>query len=203
LDQYKIAPGINTSTTPFDSNGLTPPFATSVSHLGVAWQQAANNLYAETTFVCPAYWLADAYTSGSKRSWRYQFSPPDAIHGADLEPLTDDPHTPNTSMDYVFRKAFQSIWGNFIVKYDPTLGPSPTSNTTDNVSAAEASSWLPWGRGSSSQSWGGAVDTLLNLNVTQSTPPAAKWNVADGNTWEGGRRTRCDLWVALGAIANL
>lgn len=38
-----------------DSNGVTAPFSTTNSNWAVGWQQAANNLYAEATFVCPSY----------------------------------------------------------------------------------------------------------------------------------------------------
>ncbi len=106
----------------------------------------ANNLYAETTFVCPAYWIADAYSSGingnagGKSAWHYQFSVTDAFHGADLSPLTGDTATQGTKMNQAFRKSFQSIWSQFIIHGDPTLGPA-AGGAGGNVSAAATGSW--------------------------------------------------------------
>ncbi|KAI0018641.1 carboxylesterase [Xylariomycetidae sp. FL0641] len=69
LDAYRLPPGNASAELEYvDSNGLTPPFATQASALAVGWQQAAENLYAETTFVCPSYWLADAFSSSSPSS---------------------------------------------------------------------------------------------------------------------------------------
>ncbi|KAK3314300.1 carboxylesterase [Apodospora peruviana] len=180
-----------------DTDGLHPPYATQVSNYAVGWQQAANNLYAETTFVCPAYWLADAYSKDTtKKAWRYQFSIPDATHGKDIAPLTLDPAT-SDAMDPTFRKGFQSIWGQFIVSGDPTLSTSAIfSAGGDDVllAAAGRDAWLPWGSA-------GKFD-MLNLNVTATKPTKAEWKVVDGKVWEGGRGARCDLWAKLGAVVQ-
>ncbi len=176
----------------YDSNGLTPPFATSISNFAAGWQQAANNLYAETTFVCPAYWLGQAYSSGKgKKGWRYQFSVPNAFHGSDLAPLMSSPTQQGTKEDVAFRTAFQRIWGNFIVSGDPTLGVNVTDAGGDLISAAGSSSWLSIGD----------TSPLLNLNVTNTAPFQAQFSVVDGNAWEGGRGERCALWAALGPFA--
>jgi len=208
LKLYRLPDGVAASGGPrFDSNGLTPPFATAVSNHTSGWQQAANNLYAETTFVCPAYWLADAYAAdrnpqaarGGKRSWRYQFSVPNAFHGSDMAPLLDDSATAAPGkMNVGFRAAFQTLWANFIVGGDPTLGAAPASAVRglvegDDVVAAGAATWGAWTKGGA----------MLNLNVTNSMPYRARFNVVDGDKWEGGRRERCNLWVKLGAAANL
>ena len=42
------------------------------------------NLFGENTFVCPAYWLAEAFTDKSRAAYRYQLSVPAAFHTADL-----------------------------------------------------------------------------------------------------------------------
>lgn len=117
--------------TLYDTNGLTPPFATSHSGTAKGWLQASYNLYAEATFVCPAMWLADAFargdsiSAGQPRSWRCQYSPPPAFHDDDLDVLMKDVHTTNDTdgadESVGFRLAFQSIWGRFIIDGDPTL----------------------------------------------------------------------------------
>jgi hypothetical protein len=58
--------------------------ATAVNQSGLAtgYQQRANNIYAETTFVCPSYWIGEAYGSNisvngtAKKAYKYQYSIP-------------------------------------------------------------------------------------------------------------------------------
>lgn len=199
----------------FDTDGLNPPYATEMSKAAGGWQQATDNLYAEATIVCPAYWLAAAYSpavnpnAGDKKAWRYQFSPPNAFHVADLVQLEQPPvyEAGAGEEDAAFRAAFQGIWGSMVVGGDPTLAPAYVdrvvgasyATVADNVTAAQAGYWQPWGSGS------GPVDgegdgryALLDLNVT-GPAGAARFRVADGMLWEGGRGARCDLWAGLGA----
>lgn len=46
----------------FGTLGDSGPSALNQSTFAIGQQQRANNLYAETTFVCPSYWLATAYS---------------------------------------------------------------------------------------------------------------------------------------------
>ncbi|KAI1122656.1 carboxylesterase family protein [Nemania abortiva] len=206
-----------------DSNGLTPPFSTTNSNWAVGWQQAANNLYAEATFVCPSYWMADAFAgSRGKSSWKYQFSVPISSHGADVAPLLSDPQTQGTGIDEVFRTAFQQTWGNFVVRGDPTLSPMQANTAgRGNIAAASTGNWTQWGRQPGKGS-------LLNVNMTGGMPVVtqssvggksinltsyvpstgssypelrAAFNLASGWSWEGGRGKRCQLWVDLGPWA--
>lgn len=195
----------------FDSNGLSPPYATNMSKAAGGWQQATDNLYAEVTMVCPAYWLAAAYSPAinpnaeGKKAWRYQFSPPNAFHAVDLGPLQKPPvYVVGSSEDAAFRAAFQGIWGSMIVRGDPTLASGYLDKvkvsyiTADNITAAQSEYWQPWGQGTGPVD--GAGDgkyALLDLNVTAAN--AASFRVADGMLWEGGRGARCDLWAELGA----
>ncbi|KAI0455835.1 carboxylesterase [Xylaria acuta] len=221
LELYAV-PG-NASKIYADSDGLNPPFSTTNSNWAIGWQQAANNLYAETTFVCPSYWLADAFGGArGKRSWKYQFSVPISSHGADVGPLFDDPNVQGTGMDEVFRTAFQQTWGNFIVKGDPTLNTVQVGSAKrGNITAASTGNWPQWG-GRPER------DYLLNLNMTGGMPvntqnqvggkainltsyvPStggsypeleASFNLVSGWSWEGGRGRRCQLWVDLGQWA--
>ncbi|KAJ8131483.1 hypothetical protein O1611_g2143 [Lasiodiplodia mahajangana] len=148
-----------------DSKGLSPPFSTTNSNFGIGWQQAANNLYAETTFVCPSYWMADAFAgTRGKSSWKYQFSVPISSHGADVTPLLADPKTQGTGMDEVFRTAFQQTWGNFVVKGDPTLSPAQADTAgRGSIAAAGTGNWKQWGGRP-------GRDSLLNMNMTGGMP---------------------------------
>ncbi len=202
---YLLTGNITAASPKFDSDGLNAPYATETSHAAVGWQQAANNLYAETTFVCPAYWLADAYSAAvnpnakGKAAWRYQFSVTDAFHGMDIAPLMNDPATTGTRMDRAFRNSFQSIWTRFIIHGDPTLAAVAASTSGDNVAAATTASWAPWGTVGKYAGGNGSGYPLLNLNVTGVTPEVANLQVVDGVAWEGERGDRCALWASLGA----
>lgn len=46
-------------------------------------QQTVFNIFAETTFDCPAQWLAEAF-GAFRQAWKYQYSVTPAYHGADL-----------------------------------------------------------------------------------------------------------------------
>ena len=50
----------------------------------VPWLTCWQNIYAETTFVCPSYWMAMAYNDYGRSSYKYQFSVEPALHGADV-----------------------------------------------------------------------------------------------------------------------
>ncbi|KAI1306169.1 carboxylesterase [Xylaria venustula] len=217
LDLYGVPE--NVSGVYADSDGLNPPFSTTNSDWAVGWQQAANNLYAEATFVCPSYWLADAYTgTRGKNSWKYQYSVPRSSHAADVSPLITDPTVQGTGLDEVFRTAFQQIWGNFVVRGDPTLSTLQTSAAGQgNITAASHANWPEWGGRP-------GRDFLLNLNMTGGIPVTvatqvgqsvvnltsyvpsdgssypeleAEFKLVPGWSWEGGRGKRCQLWVEL------
>ncbi|KAK4205450.1 Alpha/Beta hydrolase protein [Triangularia verruculosa] len=186
LSLYTPSP-LPSSTPLYETNGLTPPFATELSAVGKGWQQAANNLYAETTFVCTAYWLNQAYSGQGKRGWQYQFSPPGVgFHGSDNAPLLQDPAVGRngTVMDEEFRRAFQGVWGRFITQGDPTVEAS-------GQGVAEAVRTDVWKAGG---------NDLLNLNVTvtASGERQNRWAVVDADEWEGGRGERCRLWADIG-----
>ncbi|KAI1768600.1 carboxylesterase family protein [Hypoxylon sp. FL1150] len=223
LNLYAVPP--SSSSIYADSDGLTPPFSTTNSNWAVGWQQAANNLYAETTIVCPSYWLADAYAKGNDcdGSWKYQFSVPPSFHSADTYPLITDPTVQGTGMNEVFRTAFQKTWGSFIVNGDPTLSSSQIASPEGGgVSAAGTGNWPQWG--------GEAVEysAMLNLNMTGGMPitqPAtfdgaeigltsyvgntngswppleAVFKIVDAWSWDGDRGRRCHLWAELGKWA--
>ncbi|KAK0625187.1 Alpha/Beta hydrolase protein [Bombardia bombarda] len=202
---YSIDTDTTAPSTRFDTDGLHPPYATSMSAFASGWQQAANNLYAETTFVCSANWLADAFTvtgntlkygdplRPNRTAWRYQFSIPNAFHGQDVAPLLADPTVPDARIQSEeFRRGFQSIWGRFIVAGDPTL-PGELTGASDS---GDGGNWFD-GSWWNARGW----HEMLNINVTEgTTPQGVNWAVVDGNEWEGWRRERCGLWAELGEV---
>lgn len=189
---YAIAP-----TTPgplFSTLGDSSLTALNQSEFGIGQQQRAYNLYAETTFVCPSYWLASAFASNfqssnsGKKAWKYQYSVPPAEHGADLDAY----YAINVealgygTLSTVFRTAVQMIWGRFIIYNDPTL-PEGTiksittlsngTTTGDNIAAAGTGAWPAWKRGHNE---GEAGYKMLNLNMTGGHATQILLNSADG-----------------------
>ncbi|TDZ73390.1 Lipase 2 [Colletotrichum trifolii] len=210
----------NNTDPGFSTNGVRAPFATTMSNYAAGWQQVANNLYAEATFVCPSQWLADAYAAkqGGK-AWRYQFSVPPAYHGSDvgsgtnfdvlLAPVT----TPGTSVTQPVRRGLQTAWGDFIVAGAPTLRGAGSDETKTT-----SSYWPQWKRP------GGGGASMLNVNMTGGVatekqasfdgmvslqitsyvpggagdePLEAVLEVVDGDAWEDGRGERCRVLASL------
>ncbi|KAJ5559363.1 CAZyme family CE10 [Penicillium frequentans] len=59
-------------TTLFGDRG---PTAVNQSEFATGYQQTVFNIFVETSFDCPSYWLADAFSrSNGKESWKYQYS---------------------------------------------------------------------------------------------------------------------------------
>lgn len=195
---YSIPP-----TTPgplFSTTGTTTsPTALNQSEFAIGQQQRANNLYAETTFVCPSYWLASAYspnitcntgsdTKGKTRQgWKYQYSVPPAEHGADLDAYlaVNREALGYGTLSSAFRSAVQLIWGRFITHNDPTLPHSLVVNLTtfsngtrtgDDIDAAEKGTWGVW-LGNRGEEGG---YEMLNLNMTGGVNQELVWTAAGG-----------------------
>lgn len=165
LQYYSLPGNATTSSTLFATTGDAPPTALNQSSFGTGYQQLADDVYAETTFVCPSYWLAEAYTD-DKTSYKYQFSVTPAQHGGDVAGYFNPLSAPYIGPD--FGAAFQQIWGNFITTGNPSI-PNAVANGLSsynftghaNDTPNDASSWPPY-----------TLDTplMLNLNQTGGTP---------------------------------
>lgn len=164
----------------------------------------ADLIYGETTFVCPSYWLAEAYSDNARggQGFKYQFSIPPSFHGADVAGYFDYPGQ-YYSVD--FTTAFQQIWGNFIVNSNPSISNAVANGVSSgNVTANGASDFLPYSIYAPNQ---------LDLNTTcpvatliggdtycNSSSQVNELRLVNAYTWEGGRGTRCDFWKSVGEI---
>lgn len=211
-DMHKILheyyPASNTSSTPYatcgDCNGAT---AVNVGPVATGPFQRAINLYSETTFVCPSYWLAEAYhPKHGKQAYKYQYSIPAAQHGADLNAEGLGARSPNISPEFV--SAFTTMWGNMITKGDPSIS-AVLANGNGSVQANDASDWPLF---STDQGWKmmnlnetGGVEYSAHViaypveNATQYEEPGLmnEFRVVDGYKWEGGRGKRCEFWRSV------
>ncbi|KAJ4412033.1 hypothetical protein N0V82_008912 [Gnomoniopsis sp. IMI 355080] len=176
IETYSIAPVIDGPL--FSSLGDHGPTALNQSEFGIGQQQRANNLYAETTFVCPSYWLANAFSSKdvqvsesntNKKAWKYQFSVPPSEHGADLNAyqVFNREALGLGTMTEAARKAIQLAWGRFVIYGIPSLPQSlvdslvETANGTaigDELYAITTANWTEWSRAT-----GGP--RMLNVNM--------------------------------------
>ncbi|KAI9800147.1 MAG: hypothetical protein M1833_003474 [Piccolia ochrophora] len=202
----------NSFTTDFATSGTMAPSALNQSTFGTGQQQRANNLYAETTFVCPSYWLAEAYTTPPNAGYKYQFSVPPAYHAADIAayfgPAALTP-PPSVNLSTSFTRAFNTMWGNFITRNDPSVADDDVVDNANGENPLDP--FPPYDSRNAYQ---------LNLNVSDArevrvaTPVVGRMNVTgvddegarndfevvNAFTWEGGRGMRCDFWKSVGGI---
>jgi len=195
------------SDTKSATNGVSGPSALDTSLISVGQQQRADNIYAELTFVCPSYWMAEAFSGEDRTSYKYQFSTLPGLHGQDVAgyfgPLGSVPYL---STDY--QRAFMRIWGNFVTSSDPSISNTFAIGSSSNSSASvdAASSWPVFSNSAPYQ---------LNLNQTggtlipqNSTVQAYltgsslmnNFTLANAYTWEAGRGARCDFWRSVASI---
>lgn len=160
-------------------------------------------MQAESLFVCPAYWLTEAYPVG----WKYEFTVPPSLHSIDTGAIfTANQDHPMYTNDFVL--AFQTIWGNFVVQGDPRISwdLSCGNCTYKQTHATNLEHWTPYSRLNpvhmSANVTGGHVGPynlfLLNANVTVGPGIMNQMYVANADTWEGGRGYRCASLRDLG-----
>ena len=167
-------PTPNNSAALFATDGLMAPYAINQSSLGTGYQQAADNIFAETTFICPSYLLADAFasTSGAGRSaYKYQFSVTPALHSADVSGYFG-PRADYESPDFL--TAFMQIWGNFIINGNPSIPDAVANGLSSynftnmaNNTANPASMWPEYTPEN---------PNMINLNQTGGTPSFYRFN---------------------------
>lgn len=92
-------PSSNASTD-FDAplwstEGDQGPTTINQSIAATGQQERAIAIYGETTFICPSYWLAEAYSDNKYggQGYKYQWSIPNAYHGADGAAYVRWPYT--------------------------------------------------------------------------------------------------------------
>ncbi|KAL6720083.1 hypothetical protein ACLMJK_002004 [Lecanora helva] len=199
---------VSMTTPEFATSGNSTPTALNESTFGSGQQQRADNVYAETTFVCPAYWMAEAFTSNNRVAYKYQYSVIGAQHGSDVTAYFGPP-TPNQGPDFV--RAFQTIWGNFITQNDPSISAKIANGENSTATTSPATDFPTWslaapyqlnlnetgGTGFSAMSF---APTAPNITLFREPGLMNAIEVVNAYTWEGGRGTRCDFWRSVASI---
>ena len=205
---YPSSNSSDSSSAPlFATTGDNGPTAVNQSDAGSGQQQRADNIYAETTFVCPSYWMVEAY-SDKASSYKYQYSVPVALHGSDVSGYFG-PAAKNQGPD--FERAFMTIWGNFITSNNPSITNEIANGASSNDSSVTnaASSWPPFSIYEPYQinlnETGGTLAGVpfgTGNNLTEYISPGLSNNfsLVNAYTWEGGRGMRCDFWRSVAAL---
>ncbi|PMD42219.1 hypothetical protein L207DRAFT_580889 [Hyaloscypha variabilis F] len=163
-----------------------------------------SQLYAETTFVCLSYWLAEAFSDKGRSSFRYQYSVPLAIHGADM-PGYFGPAAVTQGPDFEY--AFMKIWGNFTTQDNPSIIAAIANGASSNncQQTNPASTWPPFNiyapyQINLNETGGVPFSTPFGYeNVTEYEGPGSRndFTLVSAYTWEGGRGFRCDFWRSI------
>ena len=116
---YDTADSQPTDDSPrFDTLGTSGPTAKNESEVATGLQQTVFNIFAESTFDCPAQWLAEAFGGPLRQAWKYQYSVTPAYHGADMNAyFPAGASWPSKG----FNHAFQKIWGSLFRSKMPLL----------------------------------------------------------------------------------
>ncbi|KAL4917397.1 Alpha/Beta hydrolase protein [Aspergillus aurantiobrunneus] len=204
---YQTSASQATNNAPrFDTLGDRGPTAINQSEMATGLQQTVFAIYADANFNCPAQWLAEAFSTGARRAWKYQYSVTPAYHGADLHAYFA---TEATWPSPDFKHAMRRMWGNFIVHNTPVISVSDaTANRSNSTVPVDE-------RGYGDIAWPHfTVDAPLqmDLNMTGGTirhhvvtehlsyflredPGVVNaFRLADAYSWEGGRGERCEFW---------
>ncbi|RAH55631.1 carboxylesterase [Aspergillus piperis CBS 112811] len=140
---YQTFNSQSTDNSPrYDTLGTSGPTAINQSEMATGLQQTVFNIFAETTFACPAQWLADAFSQEDdtlscsnpqppRQAWKYQYSVTPAYHGADLSAYFS---ADATWPDKGFRTAFQKMWGQFIMADSPVISMEDATAGKANAS---------------------------------------------------------------------
>lgn len=193
------------SRTVFDTLGSSGPSALLQSGIATGIQQAVFNIAAESTFACPAQWLAEAFSDLGRPTWRYQYSLTPSYHGADLSAMFDlGSGSAGISAD--FRVAFQSILSAFISSGSPVISAKMATGGRTNSSVPLQGDQLFWPEYTRNKplqlnlNTTGGVETTtvvtdtLSFMVRSGPGVVNAFNVADVRSWEAGRAERCKFW---------
>lgn len=184
LKPYPLSAANNTPPDLYATDGTSTSIEASAllaSSFATGYQQILNNVYAEMTFVCPSYWLAEAFSPPSAYQlsnpqgtvgFKYQYSIPAAPHNFDLIPLNFGPGgNPGGGVGPDVSKAFLTVWTNFITTGDPSI-PSHVL-VGSHQHAKQEEKWWQW------PEWNSAEGT-----VSSKTRAMVNWNQTGGEEYE-------------------
>ncbi|KAI1503838.1 Alpha/Beta hydrolase protein [Biscogniauxia marginata] len=191
----------------YDTLGDSGPTALTQSGYATGIQQTVFNIAAETVFDCPAQWFAEAFSTGHRQAWKYQYSVEPSYHGADLGAYFAVGATlPNAD----FGRTMQKILGSFIVNDTPVISVGDATANYSNATVPIGSNGkIKWPQFTLSEPWqmdlnttGGTTSLVtvtpdLSYYVRLGPGIVNNFRLANAITWEGGRGVRCAFWRAV------
>ena len=199
----------------FATNGESGPTAISQSVIATGQQQRALNIYAETTFICPSYWLAEAYSENGGQAFKYQFSVVPGLHGDEIDAWANSPDNATLTQPHSrdLATAFSHIYGNFVIDSNPSISNAIANGLDEPLDATASNAAAAWPTFSIQAPYQIDVNTTCGedrISIGQ-IGAANRFYCAGSGThndfrkvnayaWEGGRGVRCDLWRSLGEI---
>ncbi|GMG04271.1 unnamed protein product [Aspergillus oryzae var. brunneus] len=203
----RILVGPTDDSPRFDTLGTSGPTAKNESEVATGLQQTVFNIFAESTFDCPAQWLAEAFGGPLRQAWKYQYSVTPAYHGADMNAyFPAGASWPSKG----FNHAFQKIWGSFIINDSPIIPlQDATANQSHAIVPETPHGTLDWPQFHPSAPWhmdlnttGGTVSPVVvtpnyTYYIRQGNDIVNHFRLANAYTWEGGRGVRCLFWRAV------
>lgn len=204
LDIYSIGNASTDPDAPLWATDGSSDGATNLNQSTAATgqQQRAIAIVGESMLICPSYWLAEAYSQNARpaaKAWKYQFSIPNAEHGADTYLWLRDFYSPDIT------RAFRKMLGNFIVDENPSISSALAygSSNSSNQTPHPISDWPAYSI---------ADPVMANFNTTcpeitissglpycgVDGPVENRIRLVDAYEWEDGRGERCDFWRSMG-----
>jgi carboxylesterase type B len=197
----------------YATDGINGATALTTSAFATGNQQIANNIYAEGTFICPSYWLVEAFASdvitpevAGRASYQYQYSVPAGQHGADLDALYGSSEDRGLGPD--LSGAFQLSWANFVIYNNPSIPVKHANGRALGMGKTGAERLAEWPRWQTNGdramvNWNQTGGEEVQTSIVQGAPQVGlykgdrlrNWlNVHDAWNWEGGRGERCEFW---------
>ncbi|KAH7069572.1 hypothetical protein BKA63DRAFT_85008 [Paraphoma chrysanthemicola] len=208
---FSLFPTCPTENLPKQStSGVAGLTALSTSATASGYQQLANLSYAESTFVCPSYWLAEAYSKIGKKGFKIQYSVPIALHSYDEIALFGNMRLPIHGDDFV--EALQTIVGRFVKMGTPSFSSNIVSSRSESLENWPTFTAPHYKMVNSNQTGGKKVPVNSTLDP-RLHGICASWYIGpglrnsfetvNGRGWEGGRGLRCDFWRSIAGKAPL
>ncbi|KAJ7791381.1 hypothetical protein B0H13DRAFT_793317 [Mycena leptocephala] len=130
----------------------------------------ASEIMGDSTFVCPAYYLAEAFKS---RAWKGRFAVPPGFHAQDLSYKFSTFAMPPTVDDPAFLDAFRQSFMSAAIMLDPNVRLRPSILPT----------WAPWGKDHNEMKFGQNQSAFVEPFTT-----------------EDALLERCEFWRSIAEV---
>ena len=180
------------------------PTTVNQSEFATGYQQTVLNLFAETAFDCPSYWLADAFSGNKDKTMEVSVL---GHYGIPRSRLDSQFSVDTTAPTRGIRHAVQKMWGSFIINNPPVITIQDAKGGASNATVPKESDgnifWPPWNDSSpvmmDFNTTGGklvyhTVTNDLDYWLRETPGVTNDFRLANANSWEEERGGRCQFW---------